>query len=263
MVDGLTAIAWVWGVAAIAMALGWAVQWRTRNAGIVDALWALGLGASAVYYAARGPGLPERRLALALLGGLWAARLAIHIGLRILGEAEDGRYRHLRDHWDDSQAKFVVFFQAQALLVALFSLPFLAVAANRSPWSGWDSAGIGVWLLSLAGESVADRQLARFRRDPAHRGRTCRRGLWRWSRHPNYFFEWLHWFAYPLLALGSPLHWLAWFGPLLMLVALYWITGIPFAEAQALRSRGEDYRDYQRRTSPFFPWFPKDPRHDR
>lgn len=254
---------WVWAASALAMTLGWMVQRRTRNAGVVDAIWTAGLGGSALYYAASGEGLPDRRLAVALFGSLWAARLGWHLGLRILGEVEDGRYRHLRRHWHDNQVKFFLFFQAQAWLVALFSLPLLAAAANRAPWSGWDSLGIAVWLLAIGGESLADRQLARFRADPAHHGLTCREGLWRYSRHPNYFFEWLQWFAYLLLAVGSMLWWLALLGPVLMLVSLYWVTGIPFTEAQALRSRGEDYRDYQRRTSPFFPWFPKDPRHDR
>ena len=81
-------------------------------------------------------------------------------------------------------------------------------------------------------------------------------GLWRYSRHPNYFFEWLHWFAYVCLAVGSPLGWLAWSGPLLMYMFLRWISGIPWTEAQALRTRGDDYRAYQRDTPMLFPWFP-------
>jgi steroid 5-alpha reductase family enzyme len=112
-------------------------------------------------------------------------------------------------------------------------------------------------VLALAGETVADRQLAAWRAHPGNRGRACRAGLWRYSRHPNYFFEWLHWFAYVLLAVGSPLAWLAWLGPLLMFASLNWITGIPYTEAQALRSRGDDYRRYQAETSRFFPWPPR------
>src|SRR5262249_38496991 len=89
-------------------------------------------------------------------------------------------------------------------------------------------------------------------------GRTCRAGLWRYSRHPNYFFEWTHWFAYPLLAVGAGgVFWLSAIGPVIMLLMLYRVSGIPFTEAQALRSRGDDYRDYQRTTSAFVPWFPK------
>jgi steroid 5-alpha reductase family enzyme len=109
----------------------------------------------------------------------------------------------------------------------------------------------------VAGEYLADHQLARFRADPANGGRTCRSGLWRYSRHPNYFFEWLHWFTYVALAAGSRLAWVALSGPLVMYVFLRWVSGIPFTEAQALRTRGEDYRDYQRRTSMLFPWPPR------
>jgi len=196
-------------------------------------------------------------VAVALLGGIWGFRLCLHILSRLLREPEDGRYRYLRAHWNGDQRKFLGFFEAQAVLTAVFSLPFLAVAQNPNGAPGaWCAAGIAIWLAGLAGEALADRQLARWRHDPRNHGRTCRAGLWRWSRHPNYFFEWLHWFAYVFLAVGSPLWWLSWTGPVLMFVSLRWVTGIPFVEAQALRSRGDDYRAYQRTTSAFFPWFP-------
>jgi steroid 5-alpha reductase family enzyme len=206
-----------------------------------------------------GDGAAAPRWLLAILGGAWSARLALHLWSRVRGEPEDGRYRQLRRHWDAGvQWKFFAFFQFQALLVLLFALPFAAVA--RNPVGGMTPAlcvALLLWMMSVAGESVADAQLARFRRDPANRGRTCRAGLWRYSRHPNYFFEWLHWFAYVALAWGSPLGGLAWSGPVVMYVFLRWISGIPFTEAQGLRTRGEDYRDYQRTTSMLFPWFPK------
>ena len=122
----------------------------------------------------------------------------------------------------------------------------------------WAAIGIGIWLLSVGGESLADRQLARFRADPAHRGRTCRAGLWRYSRHPNYFFEWLHWFSYVALAIGGARCLVCrCLGPLLMYVFLRWISGVPYTEAQALRSRGEEYREYQRSTSVLIPWWPR------
>lgn len=249
-------------LACVPMTVAWAHQRRTRNAGIVDVVWAASMAASALVYAAIAPGEPAVRIAVAVLGGLWGLRLFVFLRHRVSHEAEDGRYAYLRRHWHGHQGKFLAFFIAQAGFTALLSLPFLAAAWNpqHPPLWAW-SAALAVWLVSIGGEALADRQLAHFRAQPSHRGRTCRSGLWRYSRHPNYFFEWLHWFAYPLLAIGSPLAWLAWAGPLLMLVFLYRLTGIPFTEAQALRSRGEDYRAYQRSTSAFIPWIPKERDH--
>jgi steroid 5-alpha reductase family enzyme len=250
----------VWAGTSVAMSAAWFVQRSTRNAGIVDAAWALCMAGSALFYATVGNGSLIARLGVAMLGGVWGFRLCLHILARVLSESEDGRYRYLREYWRDDQGRFFVFFQAQALLTALFSLPFYAVAQNpREGLTGWCFAGITVWIVSLTGEWVADVQLARFRHRPESRGHTCRSGLWRFSRHPNYFFEWLHWFTYVLLAVGapSPFQALSWLGPVLMLVSLCWVTGIPYVEAQALRSRGDDYRDYQRTTSVFIPWFPR------
>lgn len=242
----------------VVMALGWQWQKRHTNAGIVDVLWSLGVGFGAVWMALTGPGALWPRYTMAVLGAIWAARLALHLARRVLHEEEDGRYRHLRAHWQGHQAKFFLFFEFQACLVVLFSLPFVAVA--RNPVNGVTPAwvlGMVIWVAAVWGESIADRQLARFRSDPANHGKTCRAGLWRYSRHPNYFFEWLHWFAYVALAWGSPMAWLAWSGPIVMYVFLRWVSGVTFTEAQALRKRGEDYRDYQRTTPMLIPWFPK------
>jgi steroid 5-alpha reductase family enzyme len=250
-------LACLWVLAASMMSLGWLWQRARANAGIVDVLWAGGVGAAAAFFALLGDGGAGPRLMLAVLGAGWGVRLAAHLWGRVRGEAEDGRYQNLRAHWHGDQFKFFLFFQFQALLIALFSLPFLAVARNPRGPGLWLSLGMTIWLISVIGESIADRQLARFRADAANRRRTCREGLWRYSRHPNYFFEWLHWFAYVCLAVGSPIAWLAWSGPLVMYVFLRWISGIPYTERQALRSRAEDYRIYQRSTSMLFPWFPK------
>ncbi len=250
------AIGLVWLASASLMIVAWVQQTRTRNATLVDACWAGGLAFAALFYGSVGDGTAMARLLAALLGSLWGFRLCLHILHRALSEAEDGRYAHLRAHWRDNQALFFLFYQAQALLIVLFSLPFALVAWNRNLEPGVAIvAGVGIWVVAVVGEMVADRQLANWRARPANRGRTCRVGLWRYSRHPNYFFEWLHWFAYAVLAIGAPLGWLAWLAPILMFVSLNWWTGIPYVEAQALRSRGDDYRRYQRETSRFFPWF--------
>lgn len=247
----------VWILAGLMMTLGWLWQRSRANAGIVDVLWAGGLGAGAVLCGLLGDGAAWPRVILAVLGGLWGVRLATHLWTRVHGEPEDGRYRNLRAHWDGNQFKFFLFFQFQALLIVLFSLPFVAVARNPHGLGAWMLIGVAIWLVSVLGESIADRVLARFRAESANHGRTCRDGLWRYSRHPNYFFEWIHWFAYVCLALGSPVAWLAWAGPAVMYVFLRWISGIPYTEKQALRSRGDDYRAYQCSTSMLIPWFPK------
>jgi Predicted membrane protein len=111
-----------------------------------------------------------------------------------------------------------------------------------------------LWVIGFAGESTADRQLLHFRLDPQNRGRTCQLGLWRYSRHPNYFFEFLMWVAYALFASATPFGWIAFACPAVMLFLLLKVTGIPATEAQALRTRGDEYHEYQRTTSVFVPW---------
>lgn len=247
----------LWVLAALLMSLGWHWQRVRANAGIVDVLWAVGVGTGALWLALTSDGAPLPRVLVALLGGLWGVRLAAHLWTRVRGAPEDGRYQNLRAHWHASQWKFFLFFQFQALLVVLFALPFLAAARNPHGTWPWLAAALAIWVVSVSGEAIADRQLARFRADPATHGHTCRAGLWRYSRHPNYFFEWLHWFAYVCLASGSPIAWLAWSGPVVMYLFLRWISGIPYTESQALRTRGDDYRAYQRDTPMLFPWFPR------
>lgn len=245
----------------IAMAILWLIQLRTRDATSVDVAWAAGVGLLAILYAVLGDGYVGRRVIVGVLGGVWALRLATHLFRdRVLGaREEDGRYRMLREGWGDrAQAFFFVFYQAQAFFTFAFSLPFfLASTSDRAELTAWDLAGIGIWLVAVVGEVAADKQLARFRRDPASRGKTCRTGLWRYSRHPNYFFEWIHWWAYVALSVYAPYGWLSLLAPAFMLFLLFFVTGIPYTEKRALASRGDDYRRYQETTSVFVPWFPK------
>ena len=247
----------VWLAAVVIMTAGWLWQRRRENAGIVDVLWSAGLGASAVGASFLGTGAPLVRLLTGVCGALWGWRLAWHLWGRVRAEPEDGRYRALRERWGAAQAKWFGLFQFQAALIALFSVPFAIAAANSAVHPAGLAAAVAIFLVSIAGEDLADRQLARFRADPANRGRTCQQGLWRYSRHPNYFFEWLHWFTYVAIAVGAPQAAWSLAGPVAMFVCLRWVSGIPFTEAQALRTRGADYRDYQQRTSMLFPWPPR------
>jgi steroid 5-alpha reductase family enzyme len=245
---------------ALVMAGLFFIQRRTGDAGVVDAGWAAGIGLLVVLYAFTAEGLPARRLLISSMAALWAFRLAIYLlKNRVLDGPEDGRYQSLREQWGERfQLRIFWFFQAQGLLSVLFSLPMLvAMSSTRSQLGVLDSAAVVIWLVAIAGETIADRQLATFRADPANRGRTCRQGLWRYSRHPNYFFEWLHWWAYAVAAIGAPAWWLALAAPVVMLIFILFVTGIPPTEAHALRSRGDDYREYQRTTSVFVPWFPR------
>lgn len=248
-----------WAGVAVVMALLWAVQRRRGDAGIVDVAWGLGVGLISVAFAIFSAGDATRRLVVAGLALAWSLRLSGHIFVRLLRLPEDGRYTTLKENWGDrAQRNLFWFFQIQAFWALLFALPMLMASRNPQPFGTlWDWLGLAIWSIAIAGESLADRQLARFRLDPGGAGRVCREGLWRYSRHPNYFFEWLHWWSYVALSVGAEGWWATPLAPLAMLYFLFRVTGIPPTEAQCLKSRGDAYRDYQRTTSVFFPWPPK------
>jgi len=238
----------------------WVLQRAKGNAGVVDVAWAAGIGALALVFGALSDGPAPRRALVAAMGAAWALRLAAYVARRVATTAEDGRYEDLRRQYGErAQTFFFWFFQFQAVTVVIFGLPMLvAMRRPRPDLDLFDAAGFAIWLCAVAGETIADAQLARFRSDPATRGKVCQRGLWRYSRHPNYFFEWVHWFAYVAIGLGAPMGLLTLLGPALMLFFLWKVTGIPATEARALKSRGEAYQRYQRTTSPFIPWFPRE-----
>jgi steroid 5-alpha reductase family enzyme len=238
----------------------WVLQLRGRNASIADVGWCMGLIAVVLWYATQSTGETERKMLVAALAVLYAGRLGFYILFnRVIGKTEDARYRRLREQWGSSESvRMFGYFQLQALAMAAFSLPFLVVIQNpRPPFALIELVGLLIWIVAVSGEATADWQLARFRAKSWNRDRVCRDGLWYFSRHPNYFFEWLHWWAYVVMAIGSPGWLLTWTGPLAMGWALIKVTGIPLAEQQALATRGDEYRAYQRTTSAFIPWFPK------
>ncbi len=250
-----------WALAgAVALMLGlWFLQRRTKNAGIVDVGWAFGIGALTLGVAVFSSGAVSRRVLVVAMTVTWSVRLGFHLLGRVTSELEDGRYKNIRDWAGERQgAVLLIFFLMQATWVVLFALPQYIAMQNPRTIGALDVLAIAILAVSLIGESIADRQLSMFRKSEANKGEVCQVGLWRYSRHPNYFFEWLHWFAYPVLAIGmGHIAWLTLVGPVLMLFFLLKITGIPPTEKRALQSRGERYREYQRTTSAFIPWFPR------
>ncbi|MGQ0587399.1 MAG: DUF1295 domain-containing protein [Gammaproteobacteria bacterium] len=236
----------------------WLLQLRTRNAGLVDPIWAFTLGFLAVFYAAAGSAPEPVRLALGLMGATWGVRLGLHLWLRNAGKPEDFRYAQFRARWGAAADRNMFwFFQFQNVFTLLLSASaFLPVAFRSSdpPIAAFALAGL-VWIVAVAGEGLADRQMERFRADPANRGKVCRDGLWRYSRHPNYFFECVHWLAYVPLALGAPWGWLSLAAPVVMAALLMKLSGVPILE-EDMAKRKPGYAEYIRTTSALVPWPP-------
>ena len=249
-----------WAAAALLLGALYLVQRRTRDATAVDAGWAGSLVLMAVLVAIFGPGELEHRLLILALAGIENLRIASLVRGR-LGKGEDTRYEELRRRWRErgrEQLTFAIFYQAQALVAAALAIPFVLIAFNRDDGlAAIEWAGAALWLLAAPLEALADRQLRSFKADEANKGRTMREGLWRYSRHPNYFFQWLTWVAYALVALAAPWGFIGLVAPALILYLILFVTGVKPAEEQALKSRGDDFRRYQRETSVFIPWFPR------
>ncbi|KAA9383931.1 DUF1295 domain-containing protein [Neorhizobium galegae] len=240
----------------LAMAGAWAVQRRTGLSGWIDTIWSLAVGLGGIAAVLFANGDFGRRIVALTLVAAWAVRLAIHIGSRTLGRSEDPRYAKLIEEWGDNAAwRLFLFLQIQALAAFILVLAVYLAATNDTPFPGLlDGLAVLVAIVALAGEAIADLQLARFRRLPEARTGVCEIGLWGCSRHPNYFFEWLFWCAWPLLALTpSPWTWASLLSPALMYWLLVHVSGIPPLEEHMLRSRGDKFRAVQKRVNAFFP----------
>lgn len=249
----------------VAMAVAWDFQRRVGNAGWVDVFWTFATGGAAVAGAlvpfSGLEGFPVRQLLVAALAGFWAVRLGLHLRARVRSRPEDARYAGFRHDWD-SRFQPRLFWLLMIQAAAAWPLAVAVMLAARNPatvWQWTDSAAMAVISASLLGEALADRQLVRFVADSGNLGRVCDRGLWAWSRHPNYFFEFLGWCAWPLFAfnLDWPIGWLAAVAPVMMYWLLVHVSGIPPLERVMLASRGDAYRAYQRRTSVFLPLPPR------
>lgn len=247
----------------IAMALAWLAVLRGAKSGWVDATWSFLVGAAGLAVALTPvpgwDGVFGRQLAVAAAAGLWSCRLGLHIVRRTVGGGEDPRYARLREEWGARwRLRLFVFLQVQAAAALLLAGTIFLAARNPAPGLQWsDIAGLTILLLAVVGEGLADAQLARFRNDPAQEGGVCDIGLWSLSRHPNYFFQWLGWTGYAVIAIGPagvwPWGWAALAGPVFMYWLLVHVSGIPPLEAHMLRSRGAAFTAYAHRVNAFWP----------
>lgn len=246
-------------IVAVAFTVVFVICVAYDNYGLLDVAWSYGVALLAPLYAVGAAGNPARAWAFAVVGAAWSLRLGTYILRRVVRHhpVEDPRYATLRARWP-GRFRFWLFFQLQAALVVVFSLPFLLVSRDAEPgWRPLQGAGLALAIVAILGEAIADAQLAAFKRRGAGSGAVCDVGLWSWSRHPNYFFEFAFWCACALMAVGSPWGWVAVACPVLMLYFLLRVTGIPLTEAHAVARKGDAYRDYQRRTSAFIPLPPR------
>ncbi|MDA8457129.1 DUF1295 domain-containing protein [Acidovorax sp. GBBC 3334] len=255
----LGGLAWALGIAVAT----WAVSWVRRDASLVDRLWAIMVSGAGVVYAALLPGAAAREPSLVLLGIAlaWAIRLSTFITVRNWGHGEDHRYRAIRErnqpHFERKSLYLV--FGLQAVLAWVVSAPLFAAFASPDP-RGWVAALPGLLLAAggLVFEAVADAQMSRFKNQPDHRGRVMDRGLWRYTRHPNYFGEACVWWGLWLGAMGTAGSAAAWsvVSPLLMTFLLLRVSGVALLE-KSMPERRPAYREYQQRTSAFIPWPPR------
>ncbi len=234
-----------------------AAVWKKDNS-LADVAWGPGFVLVAAVSLALGPGISSRKILVSGLVLVWAVRLGAAVLTRDLRNGEDDRYAAWRRRWGRwvVPRSFVQVFLLQGILLVVVGLPVIAVNASAAPPLGWmDIAGAALWLAGFVLEVEADRELARFKRDSANRGRLLTGGLWRYSRHPNYFGEALMWWALFLLALPVP-H-AAWTvaGPVLITLLLRYVSGVPLIER---KHRGRpDFEAYARRTSVFIPRPPR------
>lgn len=239
----------------------WTWAKAIKNAGVVDIFWSFNFSVIAIVLCLLADGFWERKLMICAMVLIWSMRLGIYLLIRVGShlQVEEGRYKRLREEWaPNADKRFFSFFQAQALSNIYLATPFFLIAFNTKPQiSAIEYIGVAIWAISILGEAIADAQLKKFKSNPANKGKVCDAGLWNYSRHPNYFFESMIWVGYFLVALNADYGWLGVLSPITIILLLFRVTGIPLTEQQALSSKGDAYKEYQRTTSVFVPWFKK------
>jgi steroid 5-alpha reductase family enzyme len=225
---------------------------------VADVAWGGGFIVAAAAALVSSGAATERAVLVVALVVIWGLRLALHIGIRNRGKGEDARYRKWREKWGGyaTLRSFFQIFILQGMLMLVISLPVVrAITAPASPLAFLDLLGTAVWLMGFLFEAIADMQLVRFKKDLAHRGKIITTGLWRFSRHPNYFGEVTLWWGVYLIALAIPNGWMTIIGPITITILILGVSGIPMLEKKYEGNAAFD--EYKRRTSAFFPWLPK------
>ncbi len=238
--------------------INWLVALKIKIASIVDILWAASFGIMAfLYWLLIAPHhIAPLPIIILVLIVIWSFRLAIYLGFRIFrhGRKEDSRYAALKEKWGDrATLNLFIFYQFQGLLIFILSLVFPFIFLNTTHFLPQHFIGIALALVAIVGEALSDWHLSRFK--TKHPQSICDVGLWKYSRHPNYFFQWLAWCAWAVLAtdLSYPLSLVTWAAPAIMYYLLRYVSGIPLTEKLMLQKYGAPYRSYLETTPPFFP----------
>jgi len=244
------------------MTLLWLLSLAIKDASIVDIFWGTGFVISGwVYYFLAPEGFLARKLLLIALATTWGLRLSIHLALRNLGKGEDFRYRKWREQYSERwwYLSYVRVFLFQGFLMWLIGTPLLAAqfypGPNRLTWL--DGLAVLVWLVGLFFEAVGDWQLVRFKADPDNKGKVLRSGVWRYTRHPNYFGDAAQWWGFYFFALATGGGWWTILSPAVMSIFLRSVSGVTLLE-KSLKESKPGYRDYIKSTNAFIPWFPKE-----
>lgn len=256
----MASVAVATGITSVLFLLAWWYASRVDNYSLVDAVWSFGIGLVGLFWLTQSSGGPKSWVAGGLLT-VWSLRLTWHLQRRIRKHHpnEDSRYVKLREVWKGRVVSgFFWFFQAQAISVILLALPFLFISRDPdNTWGTWESVGLVLCIMGIFGESLADSQMSAFKAGNPDPKLVCKRGLWRYSRHPNYFFESVIWIGFYIFACGSDWGWVTIHAPAMIIYLLLRVTGIPPTEAAAVLRKGEAYREYQKNTSAFIPWPPR------
>jgi len=234
----------------------WIYHLIIKNAAIVDVGWGLGFILLCLIYILEGHGFNLRNTICLIMILLWGLRIVFYLLKRFTAEKEeDKRYKKIRQGFGEmAWLKFLLIFEFQAALEMIIGIPMIIVSFNPNPGlSLFEIVGLLIFIVAFIGEAIADQQLFDFKSNKMNKGKTCDIGLWQYSRHPNYFFEWLVWVGFFVYALGSPMGWVAIISPIVMYYLLMYVSGVPMAEEQSLLSRGDEFRRYQAKTSVFFP----------